>query len=121
MENRLLIADGDPELSDLYQRFFSRNGYEVETAGGGLECLDKLRSRQHKYVILDLGIPWGGGDGVLACLREEFPLRSHPHVVVTSNPYFEAGPEQDQHPVVGRFQKPCRLTALLDCIRSVAG
>jgi len=120
MTNRLLIADADAEMSDLYRRFFSHHGYEVESAAGGLECLAKLHSRPNIYVILDLEIPWGGGDGVLACLREEFPERSHPIVVLTSRPFLQAGPEQVQPPVVRCFQKPCHLNELLDCIRSTA-
>jgi two-component system response regulator MprA len=123
MRQRLLIADGDRELSDVYRRFFSYQGYEVETADGGVECLAMLRTRPDSYVILDLEIPWGGGDGVLACLREEFDSESHPIVVVTSRPLFDkrlrpAGPERSHCPVVGYFEKPFRLSALLDCLRS---
>jgi DNA-binding response OmpR family regulator len=116
--NRLLIADGDPELSDIYRRFFSRNGYDVDTAGGGVECLVKLRSRTINHLILDIDLPWGGGEGVLAFLREEFPAQALPNVVLTSRPLDDAGPERVKLPVVGFFQKPCRLTTLLACIRS---
>jgi two-component system response regulator MprA len=120
MRHRLLIADGDRELSEVYRRFFSYQGYEVETADGGVECLAKLRTRPDTYVILDLEIPWGGGEGVLACLREEFDSHSHPIVVVSSRPCFDKGPERSQRQVVGYFEKPFRLSALLDCFRSAA-
>lgn len=116
--NRLLIADGDPELSDVYRRFFTHHGYEVGTANGGVECLVKLRSHPVTHLILDLEIPWGGGEGVLAFLREEFPAHSLPRVVLTSQRSTQAGLERAQLPVVGCFRKPCRLNDLLDCIQS---
>jgi len=121
MNNRLLIADGDAELSDVYRRFFTHHGYEVDTANGGVECLVKLRSRPVSHLILDLEIPWGGSEGVLAFLSEEFPAHSLPLIVLTSQPLTKAGPERVQLPVVGCFQKPCRLNELLDCIQSAEG
>jgi DNA-binding NtrC family response regulator len=122
MHNRLLIADGDPELSDIYRHFFTHHGYEVETANGGVECLVKLRSRPVTHLILDLEIPGGGGEGVLACMREEFPAHYLPVVLMTSHPLLkEVGMEHVQHPVVACLQKPCLLDDLLECIQSTAG
>jgi DNA-binding NtrC family response regulator len=122
MHNRLLIADGDLELSNIYRHFFTYHGYEVDTANGGVECLVKLRSRPITHLILDLEIPWGGGEGVLAFLRDEFPARSLPVVLMTSHPLLkEVGMEHVEHPVVGCLQKPCRLSDLLECIQSSAG
>ena len=39
MKQRLLIADRDAELCELYRRFLTERGYEVETSTDGLDCL----------------------------------------------------------------------------------
>ena len=46
MTTRLLIADGDGAWTDLYRAVFSQQGYQVETAADGLECLAKSRRQQ---------------------------------------------------------------------------
>jgi hypothetical protein len=43
----------------------------VETASDGLDCLKKLRRATPAALVLDLKLHWGGGDGVLAWLRED--------------------------------------------------
>src|ERR1700749_859337 len=77
----LLIADGDAELCDLYRQFLNKSGYEVIISSGGLDCLRKLRMVTPTAMVLDLGLPWGGGDGVLAWLRNEYPADEFPVIV----------------------------------------
>ncbi len=43
MKNRLLIADRNAEPCEVYRRFLTERGYEVETSTDGLDCLAKLR------------------------------------------------------------------------------
>ena len=42
MKRTLLIADGDAELCDVYRRFLTGLGYDVETSSDGLGCVRKL-------------------------------------------------------------------------------
>ncbi len=70
MKPMLLFADDDAELCQDYARFFSARGFDVETASNGLDCLRKLRQKNPVVLVLDLQLRWGGGDGVVAWLRE---------------------------------------------------
>jgi CheY-like chemotaxis protein len=47
IKQRLLIADRDAELCEVFQRFLTERGYEVETSTDGLDCLAKLRLVVH--------------------------------------------------------------------------
>lgn len=67
----VLIADQDVELATLYGRFLAARGFSVETARCGLECLGKVREMAPDVLVLDRELPWGDGEGVLACLRED--------------------------------------------------
>lgn len=49
--------------------------FVVEVASNGLECIARLRQLAPELLVLDLDLPWGGGDGVLAYLAEEPSLR----------------------------------------------
>jgi DNA-binding response OmpR family regulator len=118
MKPLLIIADDDAELLALSQRFLSARGYNVETTSDGLDCLEKLRRLAPEVLVLDLELRWGGGDGLLARLREE-STRPWIPVVLTAT----AGYPQDlaafiEPPVVDYLPKPFALTALLDRVRS---
>jgi DNA-binding response OmpR family regulator len=116
----LLIADADPAWSKRMGYFCSRHGHEVEMASGGLECLVKLRRSPSAVLVLDLGLPWGGGDGVLARLREEAAGRPLPVVLLTGTAPVDAVAPLLTAPVVGYLRKPIALNALLESVRAVA-
>jgi two-component system alkaline phosphatase synthesis response regulator PhoP len=68
---RVLIADPDESLLALYREFLTREGFVVATATDGLDCMAKLRSFAPDVLVLEPAQLWGGGDGVLARMREE--------------------------------------------------
>lgn len=108
----VLVAESDADLRDVYQRYLSQRGYAVETASTGLECVEKLRRAGAAVVVLERELLWGGGDGVLARLREEGALWG-PRVVliVTGGPACE-----DAAPVFRVLSKPFPLAALLEAV-----
>ena len=81
-----VTADSNQTLADLYQSYFSFEGYEVDLVEDGLQCLSYTRQHAPDVLILEYELLWGGGDGVLATLREESPRRPI-GVVLTSCDY----------------------------------
>ena len=116
---RLLIADSDSTLTDIYESFFSRQGYEVETSEDGLQCLEATRRRVPDVLVLEYELPWGGGDGVLASLRDEFPFVPIGVVLITCDYSQEELAHELTPPVAGCLRKPFRLRELSEMIRSV--
>lgn len=115
---RILVGDGDQVIRDVYRRFFARHGYEVEVADGGVECLAKLRRFFPDVLILDLNLLWGGGDGVLAWIREEIPAHGIPVILTGTAGYPQEFSEFVDPPVVDYVPKPFSLSALLEKVRS---
>jgi CheY-like chemotaxis protein len=111
----LLIAEGDDTLIDLFRQYCSRCGYDVETAAGGLECLRKLRRSSCQLLVLDVDLPWGGGDGVLALMREDPRLARIPVILISTT----VRSDLVAPPVVHALRKPFLLNALLERVRSV--
>jgi DNA-binding response OmpR family regulator len=81
---RVLMADPDESLHPVYREPLSREGFEVDMALSGLECVSRLRERVPDMLVLEPQLPWGGGDGVLAIMGEDPDLAAVPVMVLTS-------------------------------------
>ena len=81
---RVLMADPDESFHPVYREPLSREGFEVDMALSGLECVSRLRERVPDVLVLELQLPWGGGDGVLAIMGEVPDLAAVPVMVLTS-------------------------------------
>ena len=92
----------------------SSYGFRVETADDAIECLGKLRHFVPDLLILELELPWGGGDGVLRVMRDDrrlLPAR----VVLTSAVASESELDALAPPsAVRTLAKPFQLSALFE-------
>jgi DNA-binding response OmpR family regulator len=118
MNPTVLIAVADAEVSGVYRKFIAARGYETETAGDGLDCLAKLRRATPAVIVLDLELCWGGGDGVLAWLREQ-ETPSSAAVILTAKADAAADTAAlIKPPVVQSLFKPFALNDLLESIHA---
>jgi DNA-binding NtrC family response regulator len=113
---QLLIADGDTLVLDRCRGYFTRHGYQVEVAADGLQCLDSLYRMPPNILVLDQELLWGGGDGVLAYLRED-QWRWPKTVVVTTSQCADGAPLAIDPPVKAVLEKPFSLARLGEAIR----
>ena len=81
---RVLMADPDESLHPLYREPLLREGFEVDRALSGIECVSRLRERVPDVLVLEPQLPWGGGDGVLAVMGGDPQLATVPVMVLTS-------------------------------------
>jgi len=54
---KILIADDEQVIRDLFERFLSQEGYRVSTAIDGLDALEKIKKENYAMLILDLKMP----------------------------------------------------------------
>lgn len=120
MSPKVLVADADSDLCDLYRRFFAKNGWQVQLSDGGVDCLAQLRRSPPGLLILDWQLLWGGADGVLDVMREDGRLSSIPVVLTFTNAPRETLSELTAAPVVQALEKPFSLTALLQGFGRIA-
>jgi DNA-binding response OmpR family regulator len=59
---KLLVIDDEQKTLDLFQDYFGKRQFEVETANNGTEGLDKLLTGKFDAAIVDLRMP--GLDGM---------------------------------------------------------
>jgi DNA-binding response OmpR family regulator len=118
MRPTVLVADDDSQLRDLYRIFLGERGYEIETAADGLDCLEKLRATRPAVLVVDLGLRWGGCDGVLAWLREGHTPSGIPVILTGTADSPPDGVEPHVPPVVDYLPKPFGLMTLLERVRA---
>lgn len=66
---RVLVVDDEENIRLVLRTLLKRQGYEVETAGGGEEALELVESFGPDFVITDVRMPKMGGMDLLATLR----------------------------------------------------
>lgn len=86
---RILIAEHQPELGQIWARFLERQGAEVVVAHSSDEAIRLLRFNEFDVLILELVMPDGG-----AITISDFVAYRHPDVpviAVTSGSFFSDG------------------------------
>ena len=51
---RIIVADDNQEVAEVFRRLLLRRGYEVTVVANGQELLDNLREKPADGVIVDL-------------------------------------------------------------------
>ena len=90
---RILFVEDDKFMVRMYEVRLAAEGFSVETAMNGDECLDKVLSSAPDIVLLDLTLPLMNGFKVLETLKADKRTSSIP-VVVFSN---RSSPEDIAH------------------------
>jgi len=54
---KVMVVDDEPDIVDLLLLMLDGTGYEVITASGGNDCLEKLKQGVPDLILLDLIMP----------------------------------------------------------------
>jgi two-component system, OmpR family, alkaline phosphatase synthesis response regulator PhoP len=81
---KILIAEDDQPILDLYDKKFSANGFEVIRAVDGGEAYEKATTQNPDAIILDIMMPVMNGFEVLKKLKKNKDTAEIP-VVILSN------------------------------------
>jgi DNA-binding response OmpR family regulator len=119
VKTAVLIAEADPQLCGSYERMFAGSGLRIETAADGLDCWTKLRAGSPDALMVDVGLLWGGSDGVLARLREDSDAAVNPEIFVTGDDSPEVLSRRAGIEVGRCFQKPLEMGTVLNSICDV--
>ena len=116
MQNTILLADDDVELSDLLKEYFESEGFAVRVAHDGEAALQEARRAGLDLMVLDIMMPGMNGMDVLKALRQDSRL---PVIMLTAR-----GDDMDR--ILGLelgaddyVTKPCNPRELLARIRAV--
>ena len=115
----ILIVEDDEDLSLALAVRLQANGYRVATSPDAIVALQAVRRNEPDLVVLDLGLPGGGGLTFLKRLRTLTSLPFIPVIVLTAS----AGSEETARAAGAQayFEKPPDNDALLAAVRSHIG
>jgi CheY-like chemotaxis protein len=82
---KILIAEDDFFIRDIYSKVFSLSGYEVQVAVDGVDALEKIKAQTYDMVLLDIMMPRMTGIDVLKNVRTlDIPAKSVPICIITN-------------------------------------
>jgi DNA-binding response OmpR family regulator len=119
VSQKILIVDDDPDLSRAIATFLKGNGYAALIAYDATTAIKYLRRETVLLVILDIGLPGGGGLFVLNNIRSLKDKDALPIIVHTAN--ISDGLREDALALEANefVPKPCDLEILLEKIKAL--
>lgn len=83
-KKKIIIAEDDKFISEMYITKLSSEGFEVECAQDGQEAIEKIREIQPDIVLLDIFMPKLNGIEVLKKIRADKKIKDIPVIVLTN-------------------------------------
>jgi len=83
---KILLAEDDPFIIDIYTTKLKQAGLEVEVVSEGNEVLEKARKQKTDLLLLDIVLPTMNGWEILRAIRESEDLKGLA-VIILSNLY----------------------------------
>ena len=130
---RILVVDDVPDNLDILQMRLESQGYEVVTAGNGVEALEKVRELQPDLVLLDIMMPRMDGIEAVKRLKADSSLPFIPVILVTARADakdviagLESGGDDyltkpvDHAALLARVRSMLRIKALHDTVQAQA-
>ena len=81
MGTKILVVDDETGICDLLKIYFEKEGYEVKTAGDGVEGINYFKMYEPDLVLLDIMLPKKDGWQVCREIRE---ISSKPVIMITA-------------------------------------
>ena len=84
MAHKVLVVDDEPDIVELLQHNLVQEGYEMFSAGNGMEALNQARQHLPDLILLDLILPDMDGFSICEILRCQPSTSNIPVIVLTA-------------------------------------
>jgi len=81
---KILLAEDDEFIRDIYNRVFTSNGFEVILATNGMEAMEKMEDMVPDLILLDIMMPYQNGKEVFKKIKQDERLKNVPVVFLTN-------------------------------------
>lgn len=102
---RILVADDDAPIRDLYMHVAARVGVEVDLVASGRDAVEAFKTRKYDVALMDLNMPRLSGWEVLDFLRKRYDYRPH-HLFIVTGSSDQLISKADQDVVAAVLYKP---------------
>jgi two-component system chemotaxis response regulator CheY len=84
MKKVILVADDSPSIRKFVSFALAAKGFEVISAGDGMEALEKLPNGNVNLVITDLNMPNVDGFELIKSIRDNIEFKEIPIIILSS-------------------------------------
>ena len=89
MTKKILITDDQRELVEAMKARFEKEGYEIDAAYDGEECLLKIKANLPDLIILDVTMPKLDGFSVVRGIKSDEETKHIPIFILTGKDQME--------------------------------
>jgi DNA-binding NtrC family response regulator len=114
-EIKVLLVDDEPHFVKLLAERLAGRGFNVETAGGGNEAIDRAKEESYDAIVLDLLMPEMDGLETLKQLKEINPDLQI--ILLTGHGTIDKGVEAMKLGAMDFVEKPADFKELLEKIK----
>lgn len=122
MVKRIMVVDDEAGIREVVKIILELEGYEVETASGGPECLKKLKEKKFDLALVDFFMPDMSGRELCEKIRGDAELKSLKLVFITVAQFSESGKgELKRLNISDYIQKPFDNDDLVRRVKKIIG
>jgi|SRR5271157_1189418 len=81
---KIMVIDDEPDLVEVVKLILESDGYQVVTANGGQEALEKMGKEMPDLVLLDIIMPRMDGWEVFSRIRSDQKTKDIPVIMLTA-------------------------------------
>ncbi len=118
-KKKILIIEDEKEMLLGLSTLLKHNGYSTVAAYDGTFGINLAHKENPDLIILDLGLPAGGGIFVLKSLSNSVSTNGIPILILTAQQEPDLEERLKQMGAAGYFHKPFDPPALLGCIKNI--
>ena len=115
MQKTILVVDDEPDIRDSVQVILETNGYKVQTAVDGDDCLKKISEFKPDLILLDIMMP---GTPVAEVINKIKDIKIAFMSVVRISEARKKGLCKQEN-IVDFLQKPFNVSDLIDRVRLI--
>jgi two-component system response regulator FlrC len=119
MPEELLVVDDEPQMLIAINETLRRKGYNVTTAGSGMEALCRIKERYYQLVLTDLRMPEVSGLDLLKKVKTFSPQT--PVVLLTAYGTIQNAVDAMRHGAFDYLLKPFSSESLEAVVRRALG
>src|SRR5882724_2245185 len=115
----ILFVENDAVALTMYSKRLQREGFHVETAGGGIAAVKVLSEMTPNLVVLDLMLPKFSGRDVFDYMRADAQFKDIPVIIFSNGSRADWPANVDSTPTRALPKSEANFTALLELIREM--
>jgi DNA-binding response OmpR family regulator len=115
---KVLIVEDDPDIARLVGLKLKQQGLDPVFAGDAVTAVTIARKEDPDLLVIDIGLPGGGGLLVMERMRAIAHLAMKPVIVISASEPLEGERQAREAGATAFFPKPLDLDGLVEAVRT---